>query len=160
MNIFRKAKDEREKFEIMRISSIAFWITLWGLLISIIIKFFILDLDLVNVATEFIILIVCTIYIVIACYYRGIWDNKTNPGLKTYLLFGFLIAFVTSILISLIYFIRYETVLESLRLFGIGFIVIFVSVSLSLALVGTFIRKRQKKLADKYADDDKGGETK
>jgi len=154
MKIFRKAKDEREKFEIMRISSIAFWITLWGLLISIIIKFFILDLDLVDVATEFIILIVCTIYIVIASYYRGIWDNKTNPGLKTYLLFGFLIAFVTSILISLIYYLRHETLLESLRLFGIGFIAVFISVSITLALFGTFIRKRQKKLADKYADND------
>ena len=153
MKIFRKI-DEREKGEITRISSIAFWIALCGLIASIIVKLSVFDLDLADVATEYAILIACTIYIIIACYKRGIWDNKTNPGIKAYLLFGFSIAFITGLVFSSIYYIRHESLFYSLRLFGIIFMAVFISVFTSQAIYGTLIKRRQKKLADKYADDD------
>jgi len=158
MKVFRKYKDEREKNEITRISSIAFWITFWGLLSSIVIKLFIFDLDLIYTATEFIILIVCTIYIVVASYYRGIWDSKTNPGMKTYLLTSLLITLLVSIPISLIYYIRYVgygiTIIDSLRFFAIGFITTLIPMIFAISIFGTLIKRRQRKLADKYADDD------
>jgi len=155
MNIFRKDKDEREKNEIMRMSSIAFWIAFWGLLVSIVVKLFILDFDLIYAATEFIILILCTIYIVIACYYRGIWDNKTNPGMKTYLLASLLMTLLVTVPLSLFYIFRYGvTLLDSLRFFLLSFTATFTPMLFVLVVFGTLIKRRQKKLIEKYADDD------
>jgi len=161
MKIFRKDKDEREKNEIMRISSIAFLIAIWGLIISIALKIFIFDLDLVNVASEFIILIICTIFIVTASYIRGIWDTSTNPGMKTYIVTSLVMTLMVNIPISSVYYIRYgvivsdgATITDALRFFAIGFATTFILMFLAIALFGTLIKRRQKKLANKYAIDD------
>ena len=157
MKIFRKVKDEREKNEIMRISSISFWIAFWGLLISIVVKLFIFELDLINVASEFTILIICTIYIVAASYLRGLWDTHTNPGIKTYLVTSLIVTLLVSIPISSIYYIRYVergvTILDGFRFFAIGFTTTFIPMFLAITFFGTLIKRRRRKLADRYADD-------
>ena len=50
------------------------------------------------------------------------------------------------------------TMADALRLFAIGFAATFIPTLIAITFFGTLIKRRQKKLADKYSGDDNAQE--
>ncbi|WP_019849290.1 DUF6773 family protein [Desulfitobacterium sp. PCE1] len=154
MKFFRKNMDERREFEVTPIANVTVYVAVFGLVAAIIVQLFVLDLNFAYIAGEFIILLVCVIYSLIGHYRRGIWDFYTKPGMKAYFAYSFVgVSILMGIPILLLYFKNQASMLDSLWIFARNFIVAFPLVFGLLALLGTFTKKRQRKLAEnQYGD--------
>ncbi|MCL2426817.1 MAG: hypothetical protein FWD05_10840 [Oscillospiraceae bacterium] len=157
MKIFRKNYlDEREKTESRRITSIAYWIAFWGLVISIMVQLFAFEFNFANIAGEFIVLLVCALYVAVRHARRGIDDNSfIKYSIKTYLIISLAISFLINIPAFLIWYVRHEMLLsDSLLYFAIGIAVSFVLAFGLTVTFGSLTKKRRKKLDEKYSNDD------
>ena len=153
MKFFRKKLDERQEIESLRVASIAYLIAFWGLAAAIIIQRFVFNLDFAHLAGELIILAVMSVYASIGYYRRGIWDTLTKPGIKAYLVYSFLGVLLSNIP-TIANCIKYQTSIpEFLTYFIMNSVIAFPIAFALIAGLGMFIKRRQKKLAEKYMDE-------
>ena len=153
MKWLRSNADERQKIEAMHVASKAFWILYLGLVISIVVQVIFLGRGWSFIAGEFILMIIGMIYTTIGFCRRGIWDFITKPGVKSYLMYSF-IASLFAVPISIAYYFRANASLsDSLLMFAKSSASMFILCFVLLAVIGTLVKKKQKKLAEKFEDE-------
>lgn len=156
MKIFKNVKnqlDERQEDELLHIEKIGFWVTYWSLFVAIMIEIF-LNFSIKQIAAEFLILMVISAYIVIACIKKGIWDRHLKPKLLTNLL----LSLPGSIGIGIFSFARayryynlsiMGDVVNFILYFAFTFILTFVV----LQVMAFFYKKKKSQLEHAYKDD-------
>jgi small neutral amino acid transporter SnatA (MarC family) len=88
MKLFHKLLDERQEQETMRIERGAFYVIFFALAISILVQLMVFNLDITHIAGEIIVLFMGAAWALAGYIRRGIWDNFTKPGIKSYLIYS------------------------------------------------------------------------
>jgi predicted permease len=154
MKLFSKKPDERQHIEAMEVTSASFWIAFFGLTIAILVQSIVHNGDFSYVAGEFIVLMVVAVYASVGFYKRGIWDNLTEPGWKTYLVYSLVLSAILSLPIPVANLLSGGSPISgSVILFLQFFAVCFPLGYIALALTGRVTKHRQSKLAEKFSDD-------
>jgi len=160
MKFFRKVTDERQNLEAMRVANVAVWIAIIGLAIVSIVQLMAFGFDITHIAGESIVFCVVITYMIIRYYRLGIWDFYSKPGIKSYFIYSLGVMLIyTGISFSWRYFGNGASVLDSLLAVAINGMIYSTAVFVVLALIGTLTKKRQKKLTERYADDDNNANT-
>jgi ABC-type antimicrobial peptide transport system permease subunit len=108
------------------------------------------------VAGETILLIICGVYSSIGYYRHGIWDNRTKPGMKSYFAYSFTTVFILNLPIPLVRYFKFgASVPDCLYSFARNFIILFPLGFAAVVILGVLTKRKQKKLAEQYADDEK-----
>jgi len=154
MKLFRKIVDERQELEMMRVERGSFWVMLLALVVAILVQLFALGYDFEHIAGEFIVLVIGAVWSTAGYLRRGSWDYFTKPGVKTYALYSLAAGIIFGLVAPLTRYFRYGApLLDCLRVFVINFTSVYILAFLTLLLLGTITKKRQKKLQQEYKED-------
>ena len=152
MKWFRKIVDEREEIEIRRIESSAYYVLVFSLGIAIIVQAFVFG-SAEHVVGELIVLLVGTGWAFFWSFRKGVWDYRTKPGIKVYIICSLITALAYVIISTLFRYFRSDTdLLTCLRYAALNSIVWFSVVFLSMTFHGTITKQRRKKLEQKFED--------
>ncbi len=149
----RKQMDERELMEEYRIEHWMFWFLYVGLAASIVIQSLFMEASPAQTAAESVLLLVTALVTVILQIRKGQYDGGwSEPGWKSYLFYSliFTVIFTALILVNGCMKGWYE---EAGDLFLVGAVTggsMFLFLYILLALMGTVIRHRRKKLEREY----------
>lgn len=92
--------DEMQEQELLKIEHTGCWLAYWGLLAVMVIQM-VLRVPGAQILGEWIIFIVLSLYICIACMRKGIWDRRLKANQKTNLVISLLAAIAVTILVVL-----------------------------------------------------------
>lgn len=155
MKLFKKIVDERQEFELLQIEHICFWIVFWGLCMSIVVQLSFMGAPFKQVAAEFLILMAGSIGVLVGCVKKGQWDFYTIPNTKTYFLTGVIGAIAFCLIFVIAEYARSEYNLNELFVTTIiQFVIMFVAIFISTAVVGKLVQKKREKLDKEYGDND------
>lgn len=164
----KKVVDERQELELLKIEKKGFWVLYWMLLASFLYQEMIMHAPFSQWAAEFIVFMIASIYIAIACMRKGQWDYYSLPSMKGYFIYSLVGSGIFAIIMGISKYMEFETVRENfwtmgLPIVGILFITTFVLMFLALAGMGYLTKKRRAELEKEYAaeeelDDDESDE--
>nr|WP_314459120.1 DUF6773 family protein [uncultured Clostridium sp.] len=96
--------DEMQEQKLLKIEHYGFWFVYWGLLAAILLQVT-LSSDVKNlfrtIAGEWLVFMLVSIYMLIACLINGIWDRRLKPNFKT----NIIISLLSSTLCGAIFFV-------------------------------------------------------
>ncbi len=158
MRLFNRKNvvDERELMEMFRVEHYACWITFWALLISIFVQLFFVEASFSQVAGEWCVFLVMAFGILIGDLKGGHFDYSSHPGWKSYLLYAVLAAVAAGGLTLIRGMLSgyYKDFLTGVSAVGVMIVNTFVITFALLALAGTYVKHRRKKLEDAYDEED------
>ena len=89
--------DERQEQILLRIEHNGCWLAFWGLLAAIIVQL-ILDVDFRNLAGEWIVFVLLSLYLSVGCIRQGIWDRRRKPDESSNVVNSLIVALAMGIL--------------------------------------------------------------
>ena len=137
--------DEMQELELLKIEHNGCWLVFWGLLAAIVIQS-LLGMGWKAIVGEWILFMILSIYLGVACVRSGIWDRRLKMDLRTNLLFslaagvcggGFTFAYT---------WLRYHKAQGSFAAASIMGACCFVICFIALQLAARATKKRQKQL--------------
>ena len=136
--------DEMQEQEMLKIEHYGCWMAYWGLLAAMVIQM-VMRVPGAQMLGEWIIFVIMSLYICIACMRKGIWDRRLKANWKTNLVISLLAAVVVAVLVVLSNPYLSEP-LDYVLVAGISggftFVLCFIALSLSMKLY----KKRREKL--------------
>lgn len=144
--------DEMQELKLLKIEHIGCWLAFWGLFAAILVQT-VLDFGGRSILGEQILLIVLSLYLVIACVKNGIWDRKLKPTFKTNLLLSLGSGCGMGIFWGVVSYYRYHALVGSIATFVFILFFIGILVFLCLSAASSLCKKRQKKLDDAGEED-------
>lgn len=138
--------DEMQEKKLLKIEHNTLTLTSVGLLASIFIQQAILTEDSHVVIGESIVLLVSSLYMLIACIRNGIWDRSAKqPNMKKNTLISLMVSLALASFWSVVSYIRYHAWQGSLTTFGVIFLMMFIllmaAFTTSIILYNRRIRK-------------------
>lgn len=136
--------DEMQERELLKIEHNGCWMAYWGLLAAMVIQM-VMRVPGAQMLGEWIIFVIMSLYICIACMRKGIWDRRLKANWKTNLVISLLAAVAVAVLVILSNPYLSEPldyVLTAGLTGGFTFVLCFISLSLSMKLY----KKRREKL--------------
>ena len=136
--------DEMQERELLKIEHNGCWMAYWGLLAAMVIQM-VMRVPGAQMLGEWIIFVIMSLYICIACMRKGIWDRRLKANWKTNLVISLLAAVAVAVLVVLSNPYLSEPldyVLTAGLTGGFTFVLCFISLSLSMKLY----KKRREKL--------------
>ena len=145
MIVMKKSNlDEMQEQEMLKIEHYGCWMAYWGLLAAMVIQM-IMRVPGAQMLGEWIIFVIMSLYICIACMRKGIWDRRLKANWKTNLVISLLAAVVVAVLVVLSNPYLSEPldyVLTAGLTGGFTFVLCFVALSIGMKLY----KKRREKL--------------
>lgn len=136
--------DEMQEQEMLKIEHYGCWMAYWGLLAAMVIQM-VMRVPGAQMLGEWIIFVIMSLYICIACMRKGIWDRRLKANWKTNLVISLLAAVVVAVLVVLSNPYLSEPldyVLTAGLTGGFTFVLCFAALSIGMKLY----KKRREKL--------------
>ena len=136
--------DEMQEQEMLKIEHYGCWMAYWGLLVAMVIQM-VMRVPGAQMLGEWIIFVIMSLYICIACMRKGIWDRRLKANWKTNLVISLLAAVAVAVLVVLSNPYLSEPLDYALTAGltgGFTFVLGFAALSVSLKLY----KKRREKL--------------
>lgn len=136
--------DEMQEQELLKIEHNGCWLAFWGLLAVMAVQM-VMRVPCRQMLGEWIVFMSLSLYIVIACLRKGIWDRRLKANRKTNLVGSLIAAVATGSLVALYNPYLSEPldyVLVAGLTGGFTFVLCFVALSISMKLY----KKRREKL--------------
>ena len=136
--------DEMQEQEMLKIEHYGCWMAYWGLLAAMVIQM-VMRVPGAQMLGEWIIFVIMSLYICIACMRKGIWDRRLKANWKTNLVISLLAAVVVAVLVVLSNPYLSEPldyVLTTGLTGGFTFVLCFAALSIGMKLY----KKRREKL--------------
>ena len=136
--------DEMQEQEMLKIEHYGCWMAYWGLLTAMVIQM-VMRVPGAQMLGEWIIFVIMSLYICIACMRKGIWDRRLKANWKTNLVISLLAAVVVAVLVVLSNPYLSEPldyVLTAGLTGGFTFVLCFAALSIGMKLY----KKRREKL--------------
>ena len=136
--------DEMQEQEMLKIEHYGCWMAYWGLLAAMVIQM-VMRVPGAQMLGEWIIFVIMSLYICIACMRKGIWDRRLKANWKTNLVISLLAAVAVAVLVILSNPYLSEPldyVLTAGLTGGFTFVLCFAALSIGMKLY----KKRREKL--------------
>lgn len=146
--------DERQEQALLNIEKNGCWIAYFALLLSLFVQMAIFGAtEFKAVAGEWIIFMLLSLYLVIACIRKGIWDRRLKPNRKTNLIVSAVSAVIAAALFAIVNYVNYKNFTAAILTFAIALVSLFVLVYIALTICRNIFKKREAKLEAEYDDD-------
>ena len=136
--------DEMQEQELLKIEHYGCWMAYWGLLAAMVIQM-VMRVPGAQMLGEWIIFVIMSLYICIACMRKGIWDRRLKANWKTNLVISLIAAVAVAVLVVLSNPYLSEPldyVLTAGLTGGFTFVLCFAALSIGMKLY----KKRREKL--------------
>ena len=136
--------DEMQEQEMLKIEHYGCWMAYWGLLAAMVIQM-VMRVPGAQMLGEWIIFVIMSLHICIACMRKGIWDRRLKANWKTNLVISLLAAVAVAVLVVLSNPYLSEPldyVLTAGLTGGFTFVLCFAALSIGMKLY----KKRREKL--------------
>lgn len=145
--------DEMQQIKLMQIEHKTLMIMMAGLIAAMMIQNAVWISDGRLVLGESIVLMISSLYMLVACIKNGIWERKSNkPSLKRNIVISVIVSFVFGVFWAIVSFVRYKAWQGSLASFAFIFIFMFVLLMIAFSISSAAYMHKVKKmeqLADK-----------
>ena len=154
MKTLKNNLDERQEQALLNIEKNACWIAYFALLLSLFVQMAIFGAtNFKAIAGEWIIFMLLSLYLVIACLRKGIWDRRLKPNRKTNFIVSVVSAVIAAVLFGIVNYFNYKSLTGAVATFAIVLIGVFVLVLITLTVCSNIFKKREAKLEAEYDDD-------
>lgn len=137
--------DEMQEQKLLKIEHNGVWLAFWGLLLMIIIQTIVGGGNaLLNIAGEFIILIVLAAYLLAACLKNGIWDRRLAPNLRTNFIISLCTGFICGLIIFAVSYFNYHHFMVSV---ASGFFTMIFTLFLTLVALSVTAAVYKKRVS-------------
>ena len=141
----RSNLDEMQEMELLKIEHNGCWLAFWLLLASMIIETILYgSMDFRTLAGEWIIFMILSVYLAVACVRKGIWDRKIPMTAKSNLIASLIAALVVGAFNAFVILRKYQKPLGTLAATAITMIITF---TVTFALL-TFMMKQTEKRSE------------
>ncbi len=145
--------DEMQEQKLLQIEHRCCWLGFFALFIAIYGQQAMGHGSMREVAGEAAVLILMSIYLLVACIRNGIWDRKLRPDLKTNLLLSLGTGAVVGLFWFVVSYTRYHQLVGSIATFFSMMICVTLLVLAALSATSAIYKRRKRKL-DQQADRD------
>ena len=94
MKLFQEKKnnlDEMQEQKLLKLESRGFWLLWWGLLAAMAVQLLVYGVEAFRLLLgEWVVFMLSSVYVTVACIKQGLWDRKLKPNFKTNLLMSLL----------------------------------------------------------------------
>ena len=154
MKTLKNNLDERQEQALLNIEKNGCWIAYFALLLSLFVQMAIFGItDFKAIVGEWIIFMLLSLYLVIACIRKGIWDRRLKPNRKTNFIVSVVSAVIASVLFGIVNYFNYKSLTGAVATFAIVLIGAFVLIFIALTISSNIFKKREAKLEAEYDDD-------
>ncbi len=152
----KKNMDERELMEMYKIEHYMFWFTFWALFASLIIQAAFCGFNINQIAGEFIVFILMSVISCILYLIKGIYDTWSQPGIKSYFVYSLMFSILTTVFVAgRNYYLGYIKEMNDMIITAaVTEVLMFIFLFIVLFAVGEIAKKRRKKLAEQYENND------
>lgn len=152
----KKNMDERELMEMYKIEHYMFWFTFWALFASLIIRVAFCGFNINQIAGEFIVFILMSVISCILYLRKGIYDTWSQPGIKSYFVYSLIFSILTTVfVVGRNYYLGYIKEMNDMIITAaVTEVLMFIFLFIVLFAVGEIAKKRRKKLAEQYENND------
>ncbi len=146
--------DEMQEQKLLHIERNCCWFCYWGLLISIMVQYFLYDgSDIFKyVAAEWIVFMCLCLYMGISCFKNGIWDRHYKPNYSTSIFFSGIAALAVGVIMFIQVYKRSNmlggSIASGVFAGGFTFILCFVTFLISIK----YFKKRVNKLENEIPE--------
>ena len=99
MKLFQEKKnnlDEMQEQKLLKLESRGFWLLWWGLLAAMAVQLLVYGVEAFRLLLgEWVVFMLSSVYVTVACIKQGLWDRKLKPNFKTNLLISLLAGVVS-----------------------------------------------------------------
>ena len=147
--------DEMQEQELLKIEHNGCWLAFWLLLLSLIVQSIVFrELSFKTLAGEWVIFMILSLYLGIACVRKGIWDRKLAMSTRVNLIVSLVAALIVGIFNALIIFKNYRKPVGTLVASVITAVITFVCCFTLLTLMMKYTQKRKTALETEPQDAD------
>ncbi|MBR2258645.1 MAG: hypothetical protein IJ899_15210 [Blautia sp.] len=142
--------DEMQELQLLKIEHNGCWLAFWLLLISMAVQSFAYGrIDIRTLAGEWIIFMILSIYLAVACVRKGIWDRRIPMNLKSNLIASAFAAICIGIFNAIVIYMHYRKPFGTLAAVLIISAITFV---VCLAILTFLMKITEKKRAEMDAE--------
>ena len=139
--------DERQEQALLKIEHNGCWLAYIGLLVAILVQMIVFSFDFRMMAGEWIVFMVMSVYILIACLRKGIWDRRLKANFRTNLVVSFVAGVAFGAVMFLVLFRLFENETATALIGGaISGAFVFVVCLVALSALSAVYRRKQRKL--------------
>lgn len=124
--------DEMQEQKLLQVEHVGVWLAFWGLLLVILVQL-VWGSGLLELAGEWCVFMVLSIYLVVGCMKNGIWDRKIPANRKANLWTSLIAAILVGIVTAAVFLVRFHD--PERRIFVV---VIGVLAAMALTFAATF----------------------
>ncbi len=147
--------DERQERKLLEIESHGCWLAFWGLLAVMIVQIIVYGFGSKQIAGEWIVFMILTLYILLECLKNGIWDRRLKPDRKTNLVISLLASMVFGVMMFASVFHRFPDKPVGAAASGVfSAASVFVLCFILVNIFSEVYKKKQKEL-EKEPEDSK-----
>ena len=155
MKMKKNNLDEMQEQELLKIEHNGYWLAFWGLLIAIVAAtVFFGPADFKTLAGEWIVFMVITVYLAVACIRKGIWDRHLQMNTKTNLITSAIAALALSGIMGIVTLKRYNKPSGTAAAVLISAVITFVICFAVLTIAMRLTRKRNSELEQEPEETD------
>ncbi len=145
--------DEMQEQKLLKIEHNGCWLVFWGLLIAMVVQILGFGYDFRVIAGEWILFMLLSVYLCIACVRAGIWDRRIPMTRKSNLLASLIAALAVGLFSFAFAMRNFNKPVGSLVGSGIAAVFTFVLCFLVLSFASRWTKKRQQALETEPEDD-------
>lgn len=145
--------DEMQEQKLLEIEHNGCWIAFWGLAVAMVIQMILGDNSVKQIIGESCVLMIMSLYIVVACIKNGIWARNLKANNKTNIMESLIAGAVLGLIFFATSYINYHKLTGSI----VTFICIMISTTILCFIALTFsasLYKRQKRKIEDEPDED------
>lgn len=144
--------DERQEQKLLQIEHNGCWFAFWGLLIAMAVQM-IIKVDMRSIAGEWIVFMLLSLYMSVACIKNGIWDRKLKANRKTNFVTSVIAALASGIIFAIISYVNWESIEGALATFVIVAIFVFISCFIALSVSAKAYKDRITKMESEFEEE-------
>ncbi len=148
--------DEMQEQELLKIEHNGCWLAFWGLLAAILVQSFLFGkIDFRTMAGEWVVFMVLSLYLAVACVRKGIWDRSLKMNSRTNFIAALIAGAVMGLFNAVMIFRNYHkpvgTMLAAVIIAVITFVICFIV--LTIMMKATIRRKAAMEKEPSDADE-------
>ena len=146
--------DGMQEQKLLKIEHNGCWIAFWGLVIAMTVQMILGENSMKQIIGESCVLMIMSLYIVIACIKSGIWARNLKANKKTNFAASLVAGTVLGLIIFATSYMNYHKLVGSIAAFACTMVFTTILCFIALTLSAVLYKKQKHKIEDEPEDDE------
>ena len=146
--------DEMQEQKLLKIEHNGCWIAFWGLAVAMVIQMILGDNSVKQIIGESCVLMIMSLYIVVACIKNGIWARNLKANKKTNIMESLIAGAVLGLIFFVTSYINYHKLAGSIATFICTMISTTIICFIALTFSSSLYKRQKHKIEDEPDEDE------